>query len=134
MTEFEFIDSRQYRTPSEIVLEHRKIFYSIQKVENESVPDWLCRIRDSIDSCEFGTMTDFILIDKFMCELGIDEVNKFKITELWSLEQLLDAVQEHKNHIESNEFRTKLEQIEHINYDLHVKSDVVSRLIRKYLN
>lgn len=110
-----------YSPPSDFVIANRKIFYSSQKVDDESIGDWLWRIRDYIDNCEFGELAEFLLIDKFVCELDKDEIYKFKNIELWSLDQLMMAIEYQKNAME-----TQTEQTNTINNISKVKLDIVS--------
>lgn len=93
MTESLLYNPCVYQTPSEKVLENRKLFYLTHKDDTESITEWLWRIKDCIIGCEFGELSDFLLIDKFICELRNDEIQNFTRIQTWELEQLCEAVE-----------------------------------------
>lgn len=102
MTAIFSTDSKLYQTPSEIVRQNRKQFYSSQKENTESISKWLCRIGQYSQDCEFGARSDFLLIDKFICELNSEEIQKFQNVSTWSLEQLYKAAaEEPQTHVEN---------------------------------
>lgn len=109
--------------PTEVIRQNRKIFYSVQKFSNESIAQWLWRIREYLDGCEFGAVAEFLLIDKFICELADDDVCKFNNFELWSLTQLEQIVQDQKCGIIEN---IQTEEYANPNDIFDIKMDIVS--------
>lgn len=101
MTE-SLVHSNFYQTPAERVLQSRKTFYLTQKQHTESIADWLWRIRECINNCDFGELNDFLLIDKFIGELGNDEVQSFRNVQAWKLDQLYETVLNHSKQYSEN--------------------------------
>lgn len=79
-----------YHMPSEDVLQFRRTFYLSHKESFETPNDWLGRIKESIHRCDFGKLTEYLLIDKFICELGRDEISTFQNVKSWAIEQLCE--------------------------------------------
>lgn len=79
-----------YTLPSISVLENRKQFYGLKRESDERTQSWLKRIQWHINRCAFPKIIEFILIDKFMCELNFNEVEFIRRIETWTLNQLLD--------------------------------------------
>lgn len=127
MTELLNICSEFYQIPSEIILYSRKLFYLSQKEKEESVLEWLRRIKTCVDTCDFGTLTDFFLIDKFTCELDTDEIALLKSIGTLSLERLLEALENQTFFIDVKEDVDELsDDIKH--EILEIKLDIVSDL------
>lgn len=95
MTAMFSTDSKLYQFPPEFVLKNRREFYLSQKENTESISEWLYRIGKCIKDCDFGAISNFLLIDKFFCELSDEDIRKFQNDATWSLEQLLDEQQTH---------------------------------------
>lgn len=94
MTELMSVSRKLYQTPSDAVLQNRRTFYSKQKLKDEPMTQWLWRIRDCIVGCEFDALSEFLLIDKFICELvDTDEIHRFKNIESLSLKQLFSEME-----------------------------------------
>lgn len=81
-----------YEIPHDAIIDHRNKFYALRRESSESIEMWLDRVRSSTDFCEFGTLRDFFLIDKFVCELASDEIQMLRNTGTWSLAEILNAV------------------------------------------
>lgn len=98
MTAMFSTDSKLYQFPPEFVLKNRREFYLSQKENTESISKWLYRIGNCIKDCDFGAISNFLLIDKFFCELGDEDIRKFQNDATWSLEQLYKAADEQLTH------------------------------------
>lgn len=95
--------SKFYQTPPKLVLQSRKIFYSLQKLKEEPVLEWLRRLKIGLDRCVFGTLADFLLIDKFICELSNDEIHELMgYIGTLSVDRLLEALDGQTIYIENN--------------------------------
>lgn len=78
-----------YKIPSDTVLKHRKAFYGLWRRSDDQTTTWLKRVRDCIRRCKFPKLIEFLLIDKFVCELSRDEKKSIRTAaNTWSLEQL----------------------------------------------
>lgn len=117
-----------YQTPSGVVLQNRKAFYLSQKESAEPITQWFHRIRDAIEDCNFGTLTDFLVIDKFFSGLDSDEIRWMRRTDSWSLDQLFQAVLDPKSpSIKNQRIDVDTEQSTVINEFLKVELvDIVS--------
>lgn len=129
MTKLLNICSEFYQIPSEVILNSRKLFYLLQKVKEESVFEWLRRIKICVDSCDFGISTDFLLIDKFICELDIDEIAVLKSIGILTWDRLLEALENQTVFIEN----CVKEDLDELSNDiehkiLEIKLDIVSVL------
>lgn len=82
------IDS--YRTPSNEILQYRKEFYRLCREIDDQHTTLLHRIQDQIGRCEFPSMIsrEYLLIDKFMCELDDDEKELMQKERTWTLVEL----------------------------------------------
>lgn len=83
--------SALYKCPSEKVRKNRRVFYDLQRGKREDTKTWFERIKNIGRSCKFARSRQFIVIcDKFVCELGTDEIERIKheINGSWSLQQL----------------------------------------------
>lgn len=74
------------------IYEKRKAFYTLHKETTEPVERWLHRVRHLSDRCQFGTSRDFVLIDKFVCELNGEDVERLRSIGELSLDGIFDAV------------------------------------------
>lgn len=59
-----------YRPPSADILNCRRAFHTSQKGSTESTTDWFQRLSKLSGACEYASIADIILIDKFLS--GID--------------------------------------------------------------
>lgn len=81
-----------YEIPSSTIIDHRIEFYAMHKESTEALERWLYRVRRSADYCQFGTLRDFLLMDKFVCELNNDDIQILRNTGTWSFNELDAAV------------------------------------------
>lgn len=79
-----------YKTPTNEILRHRKEFYGVMARNDEKTTKWLHRIQSQIDRCEFPPMIsrEYLLIDKFVCELNDDERKFIRSVNIWTLSEL----------------------------------------------
>ncbi|XP_055301263.1 zinc finger protein OZF-like [Sitodiplosis mosellana] len=126
MTEILNICPQLYQTPSEVVLQRRRAFYSFHKVKKEPVLEWLRRLKTCIGGCDFGILANFLLIDKFICELDIDELHELNYIGTLSLDRLLEALEDQTIYIENdlNEDEAFVKQSNDLNGILELKLDV----------
>lgn len=85
-----FYNWELYKIPSVEILSNRKIFYKLKRKKEESCGKWLHRIRHHIDCCEFSQFTEFLLVDKFFCELNTDEIKSMQTARNWSFQNLCE--------------------------------------------
>lgn len=79
-----------YKIPSDTVLKHRKVFYDLWRRSDDHTKTWLNRVQNCIRRCKFPKLIEYLLIDKFMCELNRDEKTSIRLeANAWSLEQLI---------------------------------------------
>lgn len=77
-----------YKTPSNEILRNRRAFYGLQRKAQEPVEKWLNRIRSSIRCCEFPTIIEFLLMDRFVCGLNSDELRTLRRVHSWTVKRL----------------------------------------------
>lgn len=78
-----------YKIPSDdSVIENRKLFYSLQRKNSETICKWFNRLQNSIDGCKFGAKNDSYFIDKFFNELNEREIEKLGRAKKWSKAKL----------------------------------------------
>lgn len=71
----------KYEFPDDTAIyKQRSEFYTLHKGNAEPIEKWLDRVRYSIGSCQFGALTDFLLMDKFICELDEEDIQKLWAT------------------------------------------------------
>lgn len=61
-----------YKTPSKSAWRSRRTFHLSQKDSHESDNDWLHRIQNYLVDCDYGSLADFMLIDKFVTSSSND--------------------------------------------------------------
>lgn len=81
-------DWNAYEAPSNQILRNRQAFYSLQRKAQESVDEWLKRIQSTIRCCEFPTIIEFLLIDRFVCGLNRNELVTIRCGQSWTVERL----------------------------------------------
>lgn len=86
------LNSNLYKTPSTKIIRHRKEFYSFWKRCDDETGTWLNRLQSQINLCEFPPVMsrEYLLIDKFVCELEDDERAFIYSIDTWTLEQLTE--------------------------------------------
>lgn len=81
-----------YKTPSDEILRHRRAFYVLWKRCDDHPTTWLNRVQSQINRCEFPPLMshEFLLVDKFACEVD-DEYREFiQSVDTWTLDQLME--------------------------------------------
>lgn len=73
MGERDVCDRKLYKIPCDEILENRREFYGLTRETSESIETWLYRVFSHIDVCDFPKSVEYILTDKFVCELDADE-------------------------------------------------------------
>lgn len=78
-----------YKTPSRSIFQNRQQFHAAQKTNDESTSDWFKRLQQIIGICEFETIAEYMLIDKFVSGLSNSDFEKISQVLSWSLEELV---------------------------------------------
>lgn len=78
----------KYSTPTELAFQSRKIFYTSTKTANETVEEWFHRIQQIVNDCDFGELSDVMLIDKFISGLGGDLLNRFMQASTFTVDEI----------------------------------------------
>lgn len=90
-----------YKVPATKIREQRKIFYDLQRDDDESMELWLNRVEGVTNRCEFPVFAKFMLIDKFACELSDDEIEMIIQNDVrrrtWTYKQVREYVLNCKN-------------------------------------
>lgn len=118
----------QHFVPQIVVFRERKKFYAISKKDDESVVEWLTRIRRSAMNCEFGDSLDKILLDKFVTNLSgkcFERLSEEKATEL-SLSRAVELAVKYEKTTEKktdevNKISTKSAACKHCGYRNHAQ-------------
>lgn len=121
-------DSKLYRISCDAVVRSRRAFYSSHKETTETITNWLWRTQQCIKDCEFGGLADFLLIDKFICELSGEEMQQFQTVQSFSLAQLYEVASKPQFHTDSckTESEFDAEQSHPENEILEIELDAVS--------
>lgn len=85
-------DMDLYKIPSDTVIKHRRAFYSLWRRSDDRTMTWLNRVRNSIRRCEFPKLVEYLLIDRFVCELNRierDSIRAATSANTWSLGQII---------------------------------------------
>lgn len=88
-----------YKIPTNVNLQQRIEFYGLKREIGEPVEQWLKRVRSSIVSCGFPTIIhQFLLIDRFICELNKAEMKIIHSAGTWStLKQLVTLLADQRD-------------------------------------
>lgn len=81
-----------YQIPSNRILQYRREFYGLQRKSSETTQTWFHRLHACIVRCEFPIFFEFMLIDKFICELKINELDFYRVADHWTVKLLSDYV------------------------------------------
>lgn len=81
-------DLNLYKIPSLEAIQNRKIFYGLQRDIGESTEKWFDRTQRLFYGCVFPSHIEFLLIDKFVCELNAREFELIQTAKIWSFQQL----------------------------------------------
>lgn len=81
----------QYKSPSDDILMNRQEFYFLHRQNDESVANWLNRVKNRVNCCKFPKfMIEFLVIDKFVCGLTDTEMVTMRCAMTWSFKQILE--------------------------------------------
>lgn len=118
----------RFKMPSKAVFQSRKLFHMCQRELAESIDKWLLRISSSIGTCEYETICDVMLIDKFLSGLNNEEFEKFAQNTEWSEKLLFEAVIENVSLIQNSYECDDLNSIEDLIplQDTPMKDDVTN--------
>lgn len=132
------VDLGLYKLPSNEILRHRKAYYDLCKRHDDETETWLNRIQSQINRCEFPSVMsrEYLLIDKFVCELDKDQRNFIQSVDTWTLEQLkeyfiyanadtVEAVRRMKPNCSTNNISDENLEIAPSSM-IHVKGELVS--------
>lgn len=76
-----------YKIPSDRILNNRRKFYDLKRKDDETIEQLLYRVFSHIDDCDFPASVEYILTDKFVCELNAEETEFLrKVDPNWSME------------------------------------------------
>lgn len=78
-----------YKIPAENAYLNRQKFYSCQKQLNESIEVWYQRIESCVNGCDYGDLSTFMLIDKFVSGLSFTTYDRLKHLNIRTGEQVL---------------------------------------------
>lgn len=106
------------------ILENRREFYGLQRRDGDPITIWLQRVEYYIQRCEFPmNLTEFLLVDRFICGLNSVELKTIENTNTWTFKQLLECFSD-QNFITDPMIQEKFNQNIHISLD-DVKSEPV---------
>lgn len=79
-----------YKIASDRIRQNRQTFYDLNRERDEDIKTWFDRIQSIVRCCKFARCRQFLIIDKFICELDTDEIERIKraLTDSWTLQQL----------------------------------------------
>lgn len=83
-----------YTTPSDVILKNRKRFYGLRRKSDESPTIWLKRVQNAIKRCNYPSLIEFFLIDKFICGLINTEKEAIQSASTWSLKRIAEFFSE----------------------------------------
>lgn len=123
MTEIKLqLDLRFYKTPSDEIIRYRKEFYGLWRRCDDETATWLNRVQSLINHCEFPPVLsrEYLLIDRFVCELNPNAREFIQSVSTWTLEQLKEYFFDQKI-VPNNRVNVNIsidETIEHPNQQL----------------
>lgn len=91
-----------FKVPSQLAFHSRQVFHSYEREKTENIDLWMLRIKHSIASCEYETLTEFMLIDKFLSGLNNEDFKMFSQHASWTEELLRTFVTENKLQVPNN--------------------------------
>lgn len=79
-----------YITPTDEIIQRRCEFYGLWRRCDDETGAWLNRIENLIDRCEFPPFLnrEYLLIDKFVCELNTNAREFIQSENTWTLTKL----------------------------------------------
>lgn len=104
-----------YKTPSIEIVRHRKEFYGLWTRCDDEPASWLNRVQIQINRCEFPAVIsrEFLLIDKFVCELNDEQREFIHKANTWTLAELIDYFANRKGSNGANPATTIDKSIHH---------------------
>lgn len=66
-------DRKLYKIPSNEILDSRREFYGLKRNLGETIEKWLNRVCSHMGDCDFPESVEYIVTDKFVCELTANE-------------------------------------------------------------
>lgn len=122
-----------YKTPSTVAFHRRQQFHAAQKNPSETISDWFMRLQLFIDKCEFESVCDYMLIEKFISGLSDEDFEKISQVPTWTTEDLVLVVignpQIFKNVSRENQLQVNINDI----LSLQVKCETVN-LVSAFLS
>lgn len=75
--------------PPNDILNNRRKFYDLKAEDTETIDKWFERIFNHIDNCNFAKEAEYILTDRYVCELDTKERDNIHEGDLnWSIKCL----------------------------------------------
>lgn len=82
-----------YKIPTIEILQYRTAFYNLRRRNDQSIEQWLKRVRELIGYCKFPLFFKYLLMDRFICGLNIVEIQKIQsVGKFSTLEELLEIL------------------------------------------
>lgn len=79
-------DRKLYKIPTNDILDNRREFYGLKRKAGETIEKWLNRVYSHIEECDFPKSVEYILTDKFICELNATERELIRKADInWSV-------------------------------------------------
>lgn len=79
-----------YKTPSAEILQHRREFYGMSRRYDDQSGPWLSQVQRQLNRCQFPELLsrEYLLIDRFVCELNSNARGFVQSVDSWTLAQL----------------------------------------------
>lgn len=78
-----------YKIPLDEVIKHRKEFYHLWRRSDDQTKIWLNRVENHVKNCEFPKLIEYLLIDRFVCELDdVEKQHLRMVNNNWSIKRL----------------------------------------------
>lgn len=79
-----------YQTPTDDLIRNRREFYGLCRESDVETGTWLNQVQTLIDRCEFPSILsrEYLLIDKFVCELNANAREFIQSEGNWTLAKL----------------------------------------------
>lgn len=81
-----------YKTPSDEILRKRKEFYNLWRRCDDQPTIWMHRAQNQMNRCDFPPFMsrEYLLIDKFVCQLNDNERKFIQSVNTWTLTELIE--------------------------------------------
>lgn len=114
-----------YKTPSTAVFHNRQQFHATHKVPSETTSDWFKRLQLFIEKCEFESLSEYMLIEKFISGLNDEDFQKISQVSTWTTEELVLVVIGNPHIFKNNCFRENHKSVNVGDIlDAHIKCEV----------